>query len=250
MRAVSLVVTLALAATVHADPTDRCIAESETGQRLVLTRHFVDARAHLIACGRAECPTAVSADCIERLRQAEASAATVVLVADGADRAFVDDVATPLGEAVWIDPGAHHVRFERGSETTTATATVPEGARLQRITAAFASASAPLHRSRAPLGFAIAGAAALAGGGALGLVARSYRDDEHRACASASACADHAAAQLDYDRARTYATASTVAMIAGGALIAAAAVWWWRGTTVVTPVVGAHEGGVAFVQAF
>ena len=248
MTRAALVLALALPATALADSTDRCIAESETGQRLVLTRHFVDARAHLIACGRADCPTAVSADCIDRLHQAEASAATIVLVADGAERAFVDDAATPLGQAVWIDPGVHRVRFERGGELATATAVVAEGARLQRITAAFAPVV--VHHSHVPLGLAIAGGVTLAGGGVLGLVARSYRDDEHTACASPAMCSDRAAAQRDYDRATTFATASTVTVIAGGALLAAAAVWWWRGSTVVTPVVGTHEGGVAFVRAF
>lgn len=242
----ALLSVAALATPALADTTDRCIADSETGQRLVLTRHFVDARAHLIACGRADCPTAVSADCIERLHQAEASAATVVLVAEGADRAFVDDAATPLGQAVWLDPGVHRVRFERGRESTETTVTVAEGARLQRIGGALAVA----HHARMPPGLAIAGGAVLAGGGALGLVARSYRDDEHRECASPMACADHAAALRDYDRASNYATASTVAVIAGGALLAAAAVWWWHDRTAVTPVVGAHEGGVVLTRAF
>lgn len=239
---------LAVAARADADDKDRCIADSETGQRLVLTRHFVDARAPLVACGGAECPAAISADCIERLHQAEASAATVVLVASGADRALVDGTAAVIGQAVWVDPGVHRVRFERGGQVAEVTVTVAEGARLQRVTATFASAVA--HRSRVPFALAIGGGVALLGGGAFGLAARSYRDDEHRECGSPAACSDHAAAQRDYDRASTFATASTVAVIAGGALLATAAVWWWRGRAVVTPVVGAHEGGVAFVRAF
>lgn len=244
--AAALLALAALAPPARADTTDRCIAESETGQRLVLTRHFVDARAHLIACGRADCPTAISADCIERLHQAEASAATIVLVGAPGDRAFVDDAAAPLGEAVWLDPGVHRIRFERGDQRETTTVTVAEGARLQRIAAAF---PAP-RRSHVPLGLAIAGGVALAGAGAFGLVARSYRDDERSACASPTSCNDYAAAQHAYDSASSYATASTVAVIAGGALLAAAAAWWWRGTSAVTPVVGPHEGGVAFMRAF
>jgi hypothetical protein len=252
VKAVALVALLATRAV--ADPTDRCISESETGQRLVLTRHFVEARQHLIACGGAACPTAVSADCIERLHQAEASAATVVVSAEGAERAFIDASAAPLGEAVWIDPGAHRVRFERGQDIVTANPIVAEGARLQRITAAFAasaaSAAVVVDHPRAPIALAIAGGLSVVAGGVLGLVARSRRDDEQAACASPSACADHDAAQRAYDSASHYATASTITFAAGAALLAGAAVWWWRGATVIQPAVGPHDVGVAFVRAF
>lgn len=249
MKAVVLVALLAT--RVVADPTDRCISESETGQRLVLTRHFVEAREHLIACGGAACPTAVSADCIDRLHQAEASAATVVLSAEGAVRAFIDDVAAPLGEAVWIDPGAHRVRFERGRDTVIANPIVAEGARLQRITATFAPPAAVVeHHPRAPVALAVAGGVSVVAGGVLGLVAHSRRDDEQRACASPSACADHDAAQRAYASANHYATASTITFAAAAALLAGAAVWWWRGATVIQPAVGPHDVGVAFVRAF
>jgi hypothetical protein len=249
---VKVVILVALFATrAVADSTDRCISESETGQRLVLTRHFVEAREHLIACGRAECPAAVSTDCIDRLHQAEASAATVVLSAEGAVRAFIDDVAAPLGEAVWIDPGAHRVRFESGRDTITANPVVAEGARLQRITAAFAvPAAVVVHHPRAPIVLGIAGGMAVIAGGVLGLVARSHRDDEQRACGSPSTCADPSAAQHAYDSANHDATASTITFAAGAALLAGAAVWWWRGATVITPAVGPHDVGIALVRAF
>jgi len=249
VKAVVLVALLATRAV--ADPTDRCISESETGQRLVLTRHFVEAREHLIACGGAACPTAVSTDCIDRLHQAEASAATVVLSAEGAERAFIDDVAAALGEAVWIDPGAHRVRFERGRDTIAANPIVAEGARLQRITAAFAAPVAVVeHHPRAAVALGVVGGVAVVAGGVLGLVARSRRDDEQHACASPSTCADHDAAQRAYTSANHYATASTITFAAGAALLAGAAVWWWRGATVIAPAVGPRDVGVALVRAF
>ena len=249
VKALALVAMLATRA--GADPTDRCISESESGQRLVLTRHFVEAREHLIACGRAECPTAVSVDCIDRLRQAEASAATVVLVAGDRVRAFVDDVAAPLGEAVWIDPGPHRVRFARGVETVTADSVVAEGARLQRITAVFPVAVAvAAHHARAPIALGIAGGLALAGGVVLGLVARSYRDDQQRACGSPATCTDHAAALRAYEHASHYASASTFTVIAGAALLASAAIWWWRGETAIAPAVGPHDAGVVYMRVF
>jgi hypothetical protein len=150
---------------------------------------------------------------------------------------------------VWIDPGPHRVRFERGSETTTANPIVAEGARLLRVTAAFAP-SVVEHRTRAPLALGLAGGIAIVAGGVLGLVTRSYRDDEQRDCASPSACADHAAAQRDYTSASHYATASTITFVAGSALLAAAAIWWWRGATVIAPAVGPHDAGVALVRVF
>jgi hypothetical protein len=251
MSVKAVVVVALLATRAGADPTDRCISESETGQRLVLTRRFVEAREHLIACGRAACPTAVSTDCIDRLAQAEASAATVVVSAEGAVRAFIDDIAVPLGEAVWIDPGAHRVRFERGPDTITANPIVAEGARLQRITATFAAPAAVVeHRPRAPIAVAVAGGIAVVAGGVLGLVARSRRDDEQSACASPSTCADQGAAQRAYDSASHYATASTITFAVGAALLAGAAVWWWRGATVIAPAAGPHDVGVALVRAF
>ena len=263
VRTVALVACVAcVTATASADPTDRCIAESETGQRLVLTRHFVEARDHLVACGRAECPAAVSRDCIDRLHQAEASTASVVLVAQLADgtavhevNAFVDDRPAQLGEALWLDPGAHRVRFEHAGARVAVDATVSEGVRLQRITGTFviaiASASAP-RRSRGPIVVGASGVALLAAGSALGLVSRSHHGAELAECASPTTCADHAAAQRDYDAATRYATASTITFVVGGALVAAATLWWVaaRPHDTLVPTADGHEVGLAYLRAF
>jgi hypothetical protein len=243
-------------ATALADPTDRCIAESETGQRLVLTRHFVEARDHLVACGRAECPAAVSRDCIDRLHQAEASMASVVLVAQLADGtavhdldAFVDDRPAQLGEALWLDPGAHRVLFEHAGARVAVDATAAEGVRLQRITGTFAIAP---RRSRGPIVIGASGVALLAAGSALGLVSRSHHSAELAECASPTTCTDHAAAQRDYDAATRYATASTITFVAGGALVAAATLWWVaaRPHDTLVPTADGHEVGLAYLRAF
>jgi hypothetical protein len=257
MRTVALVALVAcVTATALADPTDRCIAESETGQRLVLTRHFVEARDHLVACGRAECPAAVSRDCIDRLHQAEASTASVVLVAQLADgtavhdvNAFVDDHPAQLGEALWLDPGAYRVRFEHAGARVAVDATVAEGVRLQRITGTFAIAP---RRSRGPIVVGASGVALLAAGSALGLVSRSHHRAELAECASPTTCTDHAAALRDYDAATRYATASTITFVVGGALVAAATLWWVaaRPHDTLVPTADGHEVGLAYLRAF
>jgi hypothetical protein len=254
VKAIALVACAA--ATAGADPTDRCIADSETGQRLVLTRHFVEARDHLVACGRAECPAAVSRDCIDRLHQAEASMGSVVLVALLADgsavgdaRAFVDEHPASLGEAQWLDPGAHRVRFEHAGESVVIDAIVTEGTRLQRITGTLAAEPA---RSHGPIIAGASGVAVLAAAAVLGLVARSHHNSELAECASPTDCADRAAAQRDYDAATSYATASTITFVAGAAIVAAAAAWWVaaRPHDTIIPTAGAHEVGLTYLRAF
>jgi hypothetical protein len=267
-----------LSPAARADRTlDQCIKESETGQRLLLTRHFVEARTHFVACGRAECPTAVTRDCIERLHQAEASMASVVATAQlttGADlsdaKVTVDDDADSraCGEALWLDPGPHHFRFTRGDGTTVERdVTIAEGARLERVIGQFAApagvAAAPTEpaaapRSRKPLAvvLAVGGALALGAGSAFGLVASSHHSSEATECPSATNCPDFAAAQHDYDTARHYSTASTIAFVAGGALIAAGVVLWLtspsgeRAGVALAPAFTAHQGGLSLQRAF
>ncbi|HEY0194755.1 MAG TPA: hypothetical protein VGC42_26765 [Kofleriaceae bacterium] len=235
MIRLALVAAWLAPALAHADATDRCIAESEQGQRLVLQRKFVEAEPHLVACGRAGCPVAVGRDCIERLKQAEASAASVVLAARRGDgdapgaRVAIDDrAAEPVsGDAVWIDPGPHRFRFEAGGARVVRDVTVEEGARLVRIAVSFdAPDAAPPSRRPLAVTLGAVGLAGVAGGLVFGLVASARQSHEQAACPSATDCPDRAAAQRDYDSARHFATASTLALLAGGALIATGAVLW------------------------
>src|SRR6202012_1732512 len=103
-----------------------------------------------------------------------------------------------------------------------------EGARLKRIVATFPS-DAPATQHRRPITGELVGAtgiAAIAAGAGLGRVARSDRDAEHAACASASECSDYAAAERDYRAATATATASTICVAAGGAMVAAGIALW------------------------
>jgi hypothetical protein len=180
---------------------------------------------------------------------------SVVLVAQLADghelrgaRAFVDDRPAAIGEALWLDPGAHRVRFERAGASVTVEATIAEGARLQRITGTFASPPHP----RGPIVLGAAGLGVLAAGAVLGLIARSHHSSELSECASPTSCADHAAAQRDYDAATSYATASTITIAASGVVLAAATAWWIaaRPHDDLVPIADAHAVGLAYSRAF
>jgi hypothetical protein len=271
-------VTPAAADPTAANRTDRCIAESELGQRLLLTRKFVAARPHLIACGNASCPDAVSRDCIKQLERAEASAASVVLSAEltpaddlASVRVFVDDETTGrslTGEALWLDPGHHRFRFEHGgSAPITRELLVEEGARLVRVTATFGTSEPRVEDGGGPArtphhhvlagSLVVGGVVAAAAGTAFGLLARSRRADEQRDCASATSCVDYAAAQRDYTDAGHYATASTIAFVAGGVLVTAGVIVWFAATTTekrggvaVVPVLSPNQAGLTLQKAF
>jgi len=264
-----------------ADTTDECIAESEAGQRLLLAHRVVEARSHLVACGRAQCPSVVLRDCAERLRQAEASVASVLLVArrpDGTDatdvRVFIDQSPTPYvptGEAIDIDPGPHTFRFVvPGAAPVVRQATVEEGVRLQRVIAelgppgsarrepqaAPAPAPAPLRSVALTLG--AIGVLGLGTGAVLGLMAMASGSDEKRACPAAG-CSGYATAMSDYTAATRSATASTVAFAVGGALLSAGVVLWLTAPPSKTSTSAALQlsttagptlGGVALRGAF
>ena len=247
-----------------ADATDECIGESEAGQKLLFARRFVESRPHLIACGRAQCPAMVIRDCAERLRQAEASAASVVLSArlpDGSEApdvsVFVDEsrgATRPTGEALSIDPGPHRFRFEGpGGAEVVQQVTVPEGARLQSVTATFApareAAAASSSHPRKTAGVAV-GAAGLAGvvtGGVLVGVATSSASSEKQACAT-SHCGQtqYNAALGDYHSAIGAATASTVAFAAGGVLLATGVALWLSAPKGVTGTTSTLSGGSSY----
>jgi hypothetical protein len=269
-RAAIVLALIGATSVARADRTDQCIAESETGQRLLLTRRFVEARAHLVACGRAECPAAVTRDCIERLRQAEASMASVVVGAQragGGDvhdaRVLIDADPTPhacTGEALWLDPGRHRFRIQApdGSEVTREVG-LAEGARLIQVIATFeapgdAAPEAHPRKTWAVISGAI-GLGALAAGTAFGFVARSRQADEHSACATTHDCPDQAASLRAFHSASRFGNASTAAFVVGGVLVATGAVLWLTAPTSATrtalaPAFAPHQAGLAVQRAF
>ena len=221
------VLALALPGAAHADPLDGCIAESELGQRMLLTRHFVEAGPHLQACAAVACPVAVARDCVERLQQADASAATVVVSAPDA-QVFVDDEPAPAGgAAIRLDPGPHRFRFDRrdGAHALTVV-TIEEGARLQRVVASFPGPVEPRSRLQLARVAGGVGLAAVATGAVFGELANSRHHREQADCPSAASCPDPAGAQRAYESATTYGTTSTVAVAVGGGLLATGLVLW------------------------
>ncbi len=74
------------------------------------------------------------------------------------------------------------------------------------------------------LGLGLGGVAAIGMGTAFGLSASAKWSSAQDGCSSASACPDHDASVRDRDGAKTAATLSTIAFIAGGAAMAAGAV--------------------------
>ncbi len=239
----------AIAHRAAADAADQCIAESETGQRLLLGRHFVASRPHLVACGRAACPPAVVHDCVERLQQAEASLATVLPLAKRADGSteerasvVVDEAGRPSridGVAIDVDPGPHTFRFVLpGAGDVTLRVLVVEGARRQEVIATFpGNEAAPPGPSRAEpasstgrtLSYVLGGAgiAGLAAGAILAGLAAVYQSKELAACGGAvSRCGNLGPAGDDYQTAGTLADASTASLVAGGALLGAGVVLW------------------------
>lgn len=258
-----------------ADTTDECIRESEAGQKLLLERRFVESRPHLIACGRAQCPSLVVRDCVDRLRQAEASAATVVLsarLADGSEAAdvtaFVDDATVGrrlTGEAIPINPGGHTFRFERPDGTRAVRqVAVAEGARLASVAVTFeapAPAAPPPSSTRKIAGLVIGsvGVAGLIAGGILVAVAESAASSERAACSSAHCGTGYQTALADYNSATAEATGSTVAFVAGGALVVLGGVLWLTapkaasptsGSVRLVPSVDARGGGLFLAGSF
>lgn len=239
----------AIAERAAADAADECIAQSEMGQRLLLGRHFVASRPHLVACGRAACPPAVVHDCVERLQQAEASMATVLPLAKRADGAtadgasvLVDEAGPPVpidGSAIDVDPGPHTFRFiVPGTADVTLRAIVVEGARRQEVIATFpaqtaapSTSPAPEHASSASrtLAYVLGGTglAGLAAGALLAGLAAMYQSREVAACSGTlGRCGNVGTASDDYGTAGTLADASTASLVAGAALLGAGAVFW------------------------
>jgi len=268
---------LSFARPSHADATDVCISESEAGQRLLLERHFVESRQHLVACGRSQCPAVVLRDCTERLRQAEASMASVVLFAkrvDGSDvsdvRVFVDNASTPYtptGAAYELNPGVHSFRFERaGGARVVRQLTIAEGSRLQSVVATFdADPASPVEPSpssawspRKTLSFVVGGVGVLglAAGAVFGILASSRWSQEQSDCGgSTTRCSHFANALNDYNAANTFGTVSNITLPVGGALLVAGAVLFFtappsgafQGATLqLAPLVAPNEGGFVF----
>jgi hypothetical protein len=152
-RGPGVIVLLALAALAspgraQADdaskPTkDQCFDAYERAQRLRKVYHLLEARAQLLTCGAATCPSFVAQDCSKWLTEVETSTPTVVVLARGPDGATIEDARVSLdgrpfaerldGRARPVDPGPHDLRCEGAAGSVDEHVVVAEGTKNQPI---------------------------------------------------------------------------------------------------------------------
>lgn len=195
-----------------------CITAADEAQRLRDEHRFVKAREQMVACARDVCPGPIRKDCAKWLTDVEASMSTVTLAArDSRGRDFVDvrvSVDGALltekldGAALFVDPGPHTFRFEIvGKPPIDEHVVVREGERNRAVTVIVdvgppppVVTLVPAQRKPPIVGYVVAGAGALALGGAafLWVTGRSDISSMRSGCG-----ATHACAQSDVDAART-----------------------------------------------
>jgi hypothetical protein len=278
---------------------DQCLEVNTQAQLLRRKGQLAMARAQLQRCGDPACPVLVRDDCTRMTEELERAQPTIVFDAkDGAGRDLVAvKVAVdgqPLtdrleGAPLRVDPGAHAFTFTaEGQPPVTQTFVLKEGEkdRRERVTIGGpASAAAPIPPVSPPspaglppnppeaataeglgtrriLGLALGGAgvAGLALGGVFGLMTASAANQQKTDCASASSCANYAAAASDHTNAQTDGTISTIAFVAGGALLVGGAVLWFlpshsaepatAASLVVAPAVGPGGLGLSLRGGF
>ena len=135
-----------------------CVAASDDAQRLRSAGHLLEARAKLVACADASCPSIVREACGSWLNEVATAIPSIVLAAKettpscdphGApvERDLVDvdvsidgrHLASKLdGRAAELDPGTHALRLRAGVSHYDASIVVQEGAKLRPIDATLA----------------------------------------------------------------------------------------------------------------
>ena len=276
-----------VAATSHAgDPTMAdCLTANETAIKLRSEHHLREARAQLLVCAALTCPGEVRAECERRVVQVNAAIPTIVFeVKDAAGNDLSAVTVTmdgkPLAErldgtAISLDPGEHAFHFETaGYPAIDKSFVLREGQKDRRERIAFAqganttattatpsaetSSSPPPETPATPSnpmrtwGF-VAGTAGLVGlgvGSVLGLMAMSSKSNAN--CDANGYCTPGPLSD-----ARTQATGSTIAFVAGGVLLAAGVTLVLlapksatSARVVVAPSVGERSGGVVVGGAF
>lgn len=246
-----------------ADPTTAdCLSATENSLTLRNQHKLRDARAQLLICSAATCPSDIREECVRRVAEVNAAMPTIVFeVKDGAGndltgvRVDMDGgmLAEHLeGTALSIDPGEHTFTFTHASDTPVQKVfVVREGEKDRRervvlgtVAVAAVPATVPAASTRAPVAPATApspwtgrrvgglvlaaiGVAGLGVGAGYGLAAMSRHDEAQKDCPRAT-CPDQSGVDL-WNSAHTAGTISTVAFIGGGVALAAGAVLWLTG---------------------
>jgi hypothetical protein len=261
------------------DAKKQCTAAYDQAQSLRDAHKLREAREQLRICSQPSCTAFIVKDCTEWLDEVERSLPTVVLSAkDGAGRDLlqvrVSVDGQPLaevldGKAVPVDAGPHTFRFEQADgASATQQVLVKEGDKNVGV-AAVLSREAPAAVGEAPraisepspapasepaalhpdapqagrtLGWVLGGTgvAGLAAGAVTGVLAITTWNTATKECPTHVGCLPQA--MHDRDQASGFATASTVAFVAGGVLGAAGAV-------LILTAPGAHAGRVGVTIA-
>jgi hypothetical protein len=241
-----------------ADPTTAdCLAASESSVALRNQHKLRDARAQLLTCSAATCPTDVRDECVRRV--ADVSAAMPTLVFEVKNTAGEDLVAVTVtmdgtliasrleGTALSIDPGAHSFTFEtagqppvekqfvihegekdRRERVTLGAAPPPSVGSPQAISAQPSSSDTPSRKIGsqriAAIGAAGVGVVGLVLGTAFGLDAISKHNDAKKTCPAQ--CADQSGVNL-WNQAVSAGNISTVGFIVGVVGLGAGAALWF-----------------------
>jgi hypothetical protein len=150
---VCLVGSWLLANDARAEPTKaQCVQANESAQTLRKTMDLREARAQLLACISPSCPSAVRADCVERLDDVERAMPTVVFVAKGFAGEDLANVRVTMdgapmadhldGSALSVNPGAHTFELTAaGLPPVTKKLLVREGEKARQEVVVFAAPS-------------------------------------------------------------------------------------------------------------
>jgi hypothetical protein len=133
----ALTTVFSFGASARADEVDACVEGADKAQQLRDQAKLLDARAQLIACAAASCPSAVAKQCARWLREVDEEIPTVSLrvrSSSGADVADADVILDGAprpgalgGKPLALDPGSHRFAFKRGDETAEAAIVVRAG---------------------------------------------------------------------------------------------------------------------------
>lgn len=147
-RAAAAAVLLSSLVWTHAatseDAKQRCVAASTEGQKQRDAGKLLESRKLLLACASEQCPPIVTRYCAQWAAEVEAKTPSVVVRAQNASGADVDDVSVRVddeliaekldGRAVALNPGQRLFRFEcQGAPPVTRRLVIAEGEKARAI---------------------------------------------------------------------------------------------------------------------
>jgi hypothetical protein len=250
--AVAFVLSAPGAALAAGPTTEECVAANEQSGPLAHAGKLREARANLLRCSAASCPSVVRDDCIKNATQIDAALPTIVFEARDASGNEVSDVRVAMdgealadkltGTAIEVDPGEHVFAFEHAGQHVEKRLIVHQGEKNRREPVGFGAAGAVLPtetpEERTPentggglgsqkviaIGAGAAGVVGVVVGSVLGLVANSRWEQAKNECGAG--CAPGTPARADASSAHTMAALADVSFAVGAVGLATGAVLW------------------------